>query len=470
MNTAGVVEIFGPSLATGYGTAGQEYGWGALVAAGLGAYEANYAANSLVLAHEGNGFAKYLRPAFGLRTRQAKPYVSPVDLVVLQLGLGDLANNMVSNGVLTPGAFRSAFDAILAFSGLAAFYGAEPAGASHPSIAYGGTWNDLAVTDRNTGAGIRGSLTVGASLTITVPPDFPGGEIDLFWPVALGGATIRIIVDGGARRYGFTETIGPTDTDQVTANVAGLKATRLRGLDPGAYTITATLTAVTGFGIAFDGWGIRAVNPPAVVATSQPLLAPGYAESWLGPFAGDTPTDATTRWLNQQVAQVAEAAGAKYLQIDDLQINDPGRWTYDGAHLNETGQARWADQILQFVRTIDAPRQSPSRPLLPATFAANWGNDTAPYAPLTYTPAAPRQIRLAGRAKRTGTPSTGETITTLPEGMRPAATASFVCPGSTGTPTVTIDTTGAVKYAAGSLGASGTIDLDGIAITAKAIS
>lgn len=469
MNSAGIVEIFGPSLATGYGTAGQEYGWGALVAAGLGAYEANYAANSLVLAHDGNGFAKYIRPALALRTRQAKPYVSPVDLVVLQLGLGDLANNMVSNGVVTPGAFRAAFDAILAFSGLAAFYNAEPAGASHSSIAYGGTWGDVAVTDRNTGAGVRNTLTVGSTLTLTVPADYPGTEIVLFWPVgALSGGTIRIIADG-PRRYGFTETITAQDTDQVTAAVAGFKATHLTGMVPGAYTITATVTAITGFGIAFDGWGIRAVNPPPVVALAQPRLTPANFEAWLGPFAGDTPNDATIRMVNQHVAQLAEAAGASYLTLEDLHL-DPARWTFDGAHLNEAGQARWASQILRHVDTLDRERRSPSRPLIPATFAANWGNDTTPYAPVTYTPCAPRQIRLAGRAKRTGTPSTGETIATLPEGLRPAATASFIRPGSTGTPTVTIDATGAIKYAAGSLGASGTIDLDGIEITAKAIS
>lgn len=473
MQQANLIEVFGQSHNTGYATAGQEYAWPAIVASALGAYEANYSANGLSFAAHINGYQKYLRPALALRARQAAPYVSPVDAVIINGGLSDLASNMANGGVITPGAYRAALDAILAFAQLAAYYKAEPSGASHASITYGGTWYDGTNTDRNTGAGYRSTFTVGSTLTIAVPPDFPGGDIVLLWliPGSGNGVTWRIIAVGQGGRYGAIEKIGAQDADQVTTTQWGLKATRLKGLAPGAYTITATLTAVDAFGVAFDGWGIQAVNPPALAVVRQPRLTPANYAAWLGPAAGDTPTDDTVAILNRNASEVAEAAGASWIEnIDTTVFLDPSRWTADGAHPNEAGHVRIAAQILKHLQTVDRSIQAPVFPLLPAAFAANWGNDTTPYAGLTYTPRRARLVRLSGRAKRTGTPSTGETIATLPEGLRPASTASFVCPGSTGTPTVTIDSTGAIKYAAGSLGASGTIDLDGIEITAKAIS
>lgn len=471
MNRANLIETFGPSHSTGYGTAGQEYAWPALVCSALGAYEANYAANGLIFAQDGNGYAKYIRPARSLRWRQSAPYVSPVDATIVHGGLADLSANYykASTDIYTPGAVDASVRALLAFAALGAYFDAEPAGGSHASIAYGGSWVDTTTTDRNTGAGARSTFTQGATLTITVPADFPGGEIDLFWliPGSGNGGTWKVAVTGATRLTQY-ETITAEDADQITTTKYNLKATRLQGLDAGAHTITATLTSVLAFGVLFDGWGIRAVNPPALVVTEQPRLTDANLAVWFGAAAGGVPTAAALARLNRTLADAADSMGATFMTLPSLHT-DPA-YTIDGAHLNERGHAIWAERVREHLDLRRRRVQAPNRPNIGLAYAANWGNDIAPYAAATWAPGIGRRITLAGRVKRTGTPSVGETIATMPEGFRPASTATYLAPGSTGTPTVTIDTTGAVKYAAGSLGASATIDLDAIEYVAKAIS
>lgn len=474
MNRANLIEIFGPSHSTGFGTAGQEYAWPALVCSALGAYEANYASNGLIFAGEGNGYAKYLRPARSLRWRQSAPYVSPVDATILHGGLADLAANYyrASTDTYTPDAVYQCARALLAFAALGAYFDADIAGGSHASITYpAGSWVDVAQTDRNNGAGFRGTASVGAQLQIAVPSDFPGGEIDLFW-IAIGsgnGGTWQITV-AGSTRTSVTEVIdGARDSDQITAGKHNLKTTRITDLNPGAHTITATLTAAQTFGCGFDGWGIRAVNPPALVVAEQPRLTDANLALWFGAAAGGIPTSAALARLNRTLADAADSMGATYMTLPSLHL-DPATYTVDGGHLNERGHAIWAERVREHLDSRRRRVQAPHRPNIGLAYAASWGNDTAPYAAATWTPGIGRRITLAGRVKRTGTPSVGETIATMPEGLRPASTASYLAPGSTGTPTVTIDTTGAVKYAAGALGASGTIDLDGIEYVAKATS
>ena len=459
MTRLNLVEAFGHSQNTGYGTAGPECSWPELAAVRLGAALGNYASNGLVLAGDGNGYAKYLRPAAALRNRPAAPYLPPVDATVFHVGLGDLAANYRNNGVYTRGAFETALRAVIAFARLAAYFDAEPAGGSHASIAYGGSWTDTTTTDRNTGAGARATFTQGATLTITVPADFPGGEINLFWlvPGSGNGGTWTIAITG-ATNATRVETITAKDADQVTTTKYNVKATRLQGLNPGAHTITATLTSVLSFGVLFDGWGIRADPAPDIYLAQQPRLTQANYDAWLAAFAGDTPTDAAVDDINRTIADLAATEGAQYVELPDLPLN-PSRWTVDGAHPNEAGCQVLADTVLA---ELAPPARPAARRTFTPTFGASWGNDAAPYANVAARRTPPRRVVLSGRAKRTGTPSTGETILTLPEGLWPGASHAYTCPGSTGTPVVTVAADGTVKYTAGSLGAAGTIDLDGI--------
>lgn len=468
MNRAGLVETFGHSQNTGYLTSGPEYAWPALVAGELGAYDANFASNDLTLARPGNGYAKYIRPAAALRNRTAAPYLAPADVVFAHVGLADLANNYLSNGVVTSRPFTNALRAALAFAQLGGYFGAEPAGASHPSIAYDGLWVDAPDTDKNVGAGWREAMTgQTATITITVPADFPGGEIDLFWivlPANLASGAVWDAVVTGATTTAVRETITTTDADQVTTSNFNLKATRITGLNPGAHTITVTSRSITTWGCGFDGWGIRAPNPPAVVVMQQPRLTPANYATWLGPGAGDTPTDDGVATMNQQLAGIADEFGASSLTLPSILLN-PAAYTADGAHPNGIGHQLLAHAVLDHLRGVETKAHAAGAPILPAAYAANWGNDTTPYADLVLQLTRPRAVRLVGRAKRTGTPATGETILTVPEGLRPASSHAYVLPGSTGTPVVTIAADGTIKYTAGSLGANGTIDLDSIGWT-----
>ena len=467
MNSAGLVETFGHSQNTGYLTGGPEYAWPALVAGELGAYDANFAANGMVAAMDGNGYARYIRPAASLRNRTQAPYLAPADVVFAHVGLADLANNYVNNGVVTPRPFGNAMRACLAFAQLGGFFGAEPAGASHSSIAYGGTWIDVSnVPDSGTGAGWREALT-GATMTITVPADFPGGDIWLFWvvlPAGFGSGAVWDAVVAGNTSTAVRETITTADADPVTTSRYNLKATRIPDLNPGAHTITVTARSITNLGCGFDGWGIRAPNPPAVVVMQQPRLTPANYATWLGPGAGDTPTDDGVATMNQQLAGIADEFGASSLTLPSILLN-PAAYTADGAHPNGIGHQLLAHAVLGHLRGVETKAHAAGAPILPAAYAANWGNDTTPYADLVLQLTRPRAVRLVGRAKRTGTPATGETILTVPEGLRPASSHAYVLPGSTGTPVVTIAADGTIKYTAGSLGANGTIDLDSIGWT-----
>jgi len=466
VNSAGLVETFGHSQNTGYLTGGPEYAWPALVAAGLGAYNANYAQNGLTLAGNANGYSNYIRPASALRGRTA-PYAAAADVVIAHVGLADLANNYLNAGVYTRVPFANALRACLAFAQLGGFFGAEPAGASDATISYGGTWIDVSnVTNSGTGAGWREALG-GATLTITVPADFPGGDIWLFWVVlsnGIGSGGVFDAVVTGNTQTAVRETITPADADPVTNTNYNLKATRIPGLNPGAHTVTVTARTITNLGVGFDGWGIRAPIPPALVVAQQPRLTAANYAAWLGPGAGDTPTDDAVADINQLIAGIADEFGATSPTLPPILLQ-PSRYTADGAHPNEVGHQIIADAILGHLRGITTCARAASAQPLPASFAANWGNDTAPYANTVLQLARPRQVRLIGRAKRTGTPSTGETILTVPEGLRPASSHAYVCPGSTATPVVTVASDGTVKYTSGTLGASGTIDLDTIAWT-----
>lgn len=463
MNRPAVIEVIGHSVNLGYGTVSPESAWPALVAAELGAFDANYANGGLVLGSNGNGFARYIRPAAALRNRTTGPYLSPVDVFVANVGIADLATNYVNNGVVTPSAFRNAFRATAAFACLGGYFGAEPGGASHASIAYGGTWADAPVTDRNVGAGVRVAQS-SPVLTITVPADFPGGEIDLFWvvlPFSFGSGVDWSIAVTGATTMAVREIITPADASPVQGTVDNYKVTRLTNLNPGAHTITATGT-VTGFGASFDGWGIRAPTPPELIVVKQPRMTGAVYESFLGPYPADTPTDATVALINRDLQALAVETGAHWLEFPELLL-DPARYIgLDGAHPNEAACRQYADVMLDFLNSL--PDSSSNAPLigLPAAAGAGWGNDTAPYGALTVRRAPPRRITLQGRAKRTGTPTVGETVATIPEGLRPATSHAYAVPGSTGTPVVTVAADGTVKYTAGTLGASATIDLDGI--------
>ena len=471
MNRASTLEVFGGSHATAYGNSSQENSWGALIANRLGAIEYPFAQNGLILSNDGNGFARYIRPAALRRPARdgTRGWPAAADLVVINCGLADLAANGVVGANIYPGPFARTLDAVVAFARLSAFYNADPGGGSDPTITWNGTWTDIALTDRNVGAGARFTYTPGSGITLTTPPKFDGGEIDLFWCTANGNAWDLYIEVTGATSYGRTQRIDATWGDQVSAK-GSYGVTRLTDLNPGAHTIT--ITAYGAGLLTFDGWGIRATTPPNVVLCSQLKATQPALDTWLGPFAADTPTLATIDMLNGWIQQAASRFGNRvaYHTQPDVILEMPGS-TLDNIHPNDRGHRILADALLSTIDTLPQIPPGPGPQPVTAALAANWSSTGGSYAPVAWTMHRDRQLRLNGRIARTGTPSPPETLLTLPDRHRPAKTVTYACPASTGTSAlVDVAADGTVTYRAGSVGAAGTIDLDPIRFTVDAAS
>lgn len=468
MLRANAIETTGESHATAYGASDPSRAWGALAAQHLGAVEYPFGSNGLVMSNQVNGTNRYIcaaierRPAANL----AAGCRAPADILAISAGLGDLAANGASGGALYPGAVQHALRAVISFGRLAAFYGAEPAGASHASIAYGGTWADSARTDCNTGTGVRTTTTGGSTLTITVPAEFPGGEIDLYFVVSNGAPVVESVVTG-ATRTSRLDTMGDW-YDQVTAFKTNYVVQRLTGLRPGAHTITTTLRGNLGFGLWFDGWGIADPDPPNTILFTQLKAPQATLDSFLGSFAADTPTAATIDRLNGWIAALLpEFDRLSLFQQPEIILETPNS-TIDGIHHNDTGHAIVAAALIDHIRRLPDRRPAPAPMAAPAALDPDWAA-AAGYAAPTHTVRHGRRLELAGRAQRTGTPAPPETILTLPERHRPLNPATFAARASSGsTAAVTVNTNGTVTYDAGSVGAGGTIDLDGIAFQVDA--
>lgn len=473
MNTAAALEVFGASHSTSYANSAPQNAWGARLARELGATVHMLGRNGLALSGGGGGYVYYIRNAAGRRPARNGTYGYPAacDLLVVNLGLGDLANNGKVGANIYPGAFKTALRALARFASLSAFYGAEPAGASDPSMSFGAGWADGVATDKNTGTGFMFANAEAATVTITVPATFCGGEIDLFFmPVALFGSQNVYIEVTGATQYGRIASMASADvSDQVNTFNANYAAVPLTGLNPGAHTITATVRN-TNLGLGFDGWGIRAPQPPNIVFCSQ-LKAPQAAlDAFLGAFNADTPTPSTIDMLNGWIRDVAgEIPNVYYHQQPDV-ILDRAANTMDGVHPNDDGQLltlrALRDTIASLPQIPAAPAPAPVG-IDTAAFAANWSNYGDPYAAAQYTMLPGSRIQLAGRVKRTGTATPPETMFTLPVQHRPAKQTAFLLPSATATPArIQIATTGAVTYDNGGVGSEASIDLDQVSYTA----
>lgn len=467
MNHAPTFEVYGHSQATAFGSTDIAFGWPARLASELDAVEWNYAVGGTCLSRHVNGYPNFIRePVRPLR--QSGPYIAATPLAITHIGIADLAQL----GLAALPTFEQALRAHLAHLSLGAYFDAEPSGGSHASMAFGGTWGDVTETDKNTGAGWRPLVNVGATLTITTPGDFPGGEADIFWI----GADVSGVDSGGVIEY---EVTGATRVGATRQTIAGWEkgaaatygrvVTRITGLNPGVNTILVTYRSNTGFGVGLDGWGIRAVAPPALLVCQQPLPTAAAITTWLNGFTKYTEVNqASVKALNDSVQKVGGEFGAQYVSIPDFLLYSPDTHTYDTIHPNDRGAAVIFDAVRDAVKSLPSRAVTTGfeeQPLAP-TFQNSWGQNGSGYASAGYTLGEGRLVRLVGRVKRTGSPTPPETIFTLPAAHRPATKVGFLQLGSAGTPTVEIASDGTVRYAAGSLGASGWIDLSGISFYA----
>lgn len=470
MNSASVLEVFGGSHATSYANSAQQNAWGARLARELGSTLYPIGRNSLVLSGAGGGFVDYIRHAVQRRPARNGTYGYPAacDLMVFNAGLGDLAHNGKVGQNVYPGCFKTALRSLVCFASLSAFYGAEPSGGSDASMSFDAGWADATGTDKNTGAGSRTANTEGSTVTITVPAAFCGGEIDLFFmPIAFAGSQTIYLDVTGATQYGRLASMAAADvSDMVNAFNANYATVRLTGLNPGAHTITATVRNI-GSGLGFDGWGIRAPQPPNIVLCSQLKAPQSVLEAFLGTFNADTPTPSTIDMLNGWIRDVAAEFPNVYYHQQPEVILDRAANTIDGIHPNDDGQLLTLRALRDTVGWLPQIPAAPSPipvPLDTTMFGANWSNYGAPYATVGYTMLPGSRLQLSGLIKRTGTATPPETMFTLPLRHRPAQQAAFLLPSVTSA-RVQVAANGIVSYVSGDVGGGAGVDLGQIAFT-----
>jgi acetyltransferase-like isoleucine patch superfamily enzyme len=190
------------------------------------------------------------------------------------------------------------------------------------------------------GSGVMETSAEGATLTISVPPGFPGGTVAMGFVAAAGGGAEHVFeVDGVAG--GTLDTRGITEP-RGNRNGAVM---RLTGLSPGVHVIVCRVVNPTGV-TAFDYWQIEPEpGPPVLVPLGYTMPDPIPRRDWSF-YAGwaDRPTPAMVGALNEGIRRVTAefGAGVDVVEVEPVLASDPELFAWGGAHPNDEGHARLA--------------------------------------------------------------------------------------------------------------------------------
>lgn len=198
-----------------------------------------------------------------------------------------------------------------------------------PTITYSGFTKSTELGEgKVTGKYTHYATVNGSNVTISVPANFPGGDIGLYFN-ALNGASAdwQIKVDGvvaGELTAGFNYGL---------ANVYSMFCDRRTGLALGPHTIECIANNITTFA-AFDSWAIEAVEPPTVIVPGQYTLQE-YS-------AGEThtPTDADIEALEKLIEEVCKEFGSYVKFVSLASMNKTTDVQADKVHPTEAGQQR----------------------------------------------------------------------------------------------------------------------------------
>jgi hypothetical protein len=203
------------------------------------------------------------------------------------------------------------------------------------SIAYSAGWSVDTHTDFATSTRFTSRITTtGGTVTLTVPADFPGGNVAAYFMSATNkGANWTFAVDGAA--YGSTVAAKPTVNIFGTANTF-VYCQRFTGLSAGAHTIVLTAASVT-TSASFDSWAIEAPSPSTVLVVQQmQLTTAGYANYG----APHVPTDTDVGSLNTVITNVCAEFGSYAVPVNLSSLNkDTTRMQTDNLHPNAQGHA-----------------------------------------------------------------------------------------------------------------------------------
>ncbi len=211
--------------------------YGARLAARLGVTEDNYCVSGT---GSNAGETPFKRISVNVPApATATPMRAPVDMAAIYHGYNDAANGNI-NGIGSP-TETSVMGDYLRCQCYMLRAGIGAAARLHAtwSFAQGGggsNWSEAINVDYF-GQGFKQANANGNTWTITLPADFPGGEIGVVGVTYNGsGALHTLTVDGGAA--------GTWDTRGSTTAVVRPKLKRITGLTAGAHTIVGTISNI----------------------------------------------------------------------------------------------------------------------------------------------------------------------------------------------------------------------------------
>lgn len=469
-----LVEAYGYSHVLSFGLNSYKYRWTARLASALGAVEANRAKGGSFVTSGDKDQMQYQVKQLTPRNRTTSPYTpTDSDLIFLAPGITEPAFVGPSCWVAIQEGVRS----IIGYMKSGALFQALPGGASHPSISYGGTWYDVASTTAgNTGNGYRATLTNGSTFTITVPSDFPGGDIYIGTCVQPFGSvsTVTLNVTGATTKSQVEST---TSYHSVNSKSNG-GLIRITELNPGAHSILGTISGVSVFGFCLDYWSIPSDPAPRFCLLRQSKLTAAGRSFTFGSISSYN--DAQADYLNNLLSETASQWTDGSVEFVDYNTNVEQREKYlnqfDHVHHNELGEAKLAENLLNYFSASErSAKQSSNRSVgFPGianitSYSNNWVDATTASGYQTGSVILRKDytVKLTGKVKKnSGSPSMGETIATIAPYSRPSLRHSFICSATPGrTAILEMRPDGNLIYADGSVTTGGSIDLDNVEYT-----
>jgi hypothetical protein len=216
-----------------------------------------------------------------------------------------------------------------------------------PTVVLGGaTWTRIARTDCNSGTSLDYTPTIGATITITTPQDFPGGTIALGFTQWGPGdsATVSGTVNG---------TVYTVNTNHVL-NAVGRTCSVLRvpNIPAGtaSYVFTVTGNVGGGVGCMFDYWQWEANDAPLIVLVKQPKPID------LNAYGAGVVTNAGIDALNGALDALATEFGPRVITVDTSSIDaDPTCFIAGNVHPTPKGHRIIAEKIRDAVKGIVTP-------------------------------------------------------------------------------------------------------------------
>ena len=441
--SADIARIFGAghSYMSGYqNTEGGER-FMTRLAASLHAEEVTYAVTQAVLAQDSSsaqagGYANVLNAltprlasASSYSVRNAQPYLPLSPAAVFFYGFNDLAY-LTATTATNVAWYKMALRACCCVARAGGWFPDTDS-----SVAYSSGWT------ANTGVAAYGwptnhsATATGKTVTITVPADFPGGEIDLLSIAYSGGTKWSTVVDSGSAQV----LDGTSSAYGSNSSRGNLVVQRLTGLAAGTHTIVMTVSALdSGADAFFQGWLIAAPSLPVTVLCTQPAAPSLPLTISDGAHSPVTSTDVTS--LNSATtALAAEFTDGNVVIADvasyfadaagNVAYTSPGSLYYsDNLHPNSAGHGVIAQCIRDAIRSAPLPGAARTAPLglvmrqvngpLEPALSADWSLAGSPQYGY-FTKDRSGRVTLNIKVAKSTSGSAGEAILTVPPGYNP---------------------------------------------------